>query len=110
MREKRKRDWKLHFGKMQSVICAFLVLTVLLYIVQRNVSYEKQDRLMEPMKNTDEFTPVTTDTEEQDPECLILWEDDGGYGTTGREMMEAVLSQRLIENLNATSSVALRIV
>lgn len=96
MREKRKRDWKLHFGKMQSVICAFLVLTVLLCIVQRNVSYEKQDRLIEPLKNTNEFTQVTSDTEEQDPECLILWEDDGGYGTMGQEMMEAVLSQMKI--------------
>ncbi len=96
MEIKKKRNWKFRFGKMQSIIFAFLVLTVLLYIVQKNVSYEKQERLLEPSDNAGEFTPVSSATTKQDAECLILWEDDGEYGTMGKEMMVAVLTQMKI--------------
>lgn len=96
MKIRKKRDWKFHFGKMQSIIFAFLVLTILLYIVQKNVSYEKQERLLEPSNNAGEFTSVTSATMKQDAECLILWEDDGEYGTMGKEMMDAVLTQMKI--------------
>lgn len=96
MRKKKKTDFKLRFGKLQTVICAFLVLTALLYIVQKNVSYEKQERLIEPVQNDEGFSQVTSETKQQDAECLILWEDDGGYGTMAKELMEDVLSQMKI--------------
>lgn len=96
MRKKKKTDIKLRFGKLQTVICAFLVLAALLYIVQKNVSYEKQERLIEPVNNSEGFSKVTSETKQQEAECLILWEDDGAYGTMAKELMEDVLSQMKI--------------
>lgn len=96
MRKKKKWDWKLRFGRMQLVIVAFLLLSVVLYAVQRNVSYDTQERLLEPTDDEGEFSPVTALTQQQEKECLILWEDDGGYGNSGRELMEAVLAQMKI--------------
>lgn len=96
MRKKKKWDWNLRFGRMQLVIVAFLMLSLVLYVVQRNVSYETQERLLEPTDDEQAFSPVTALTQQQEKECLILWEDDGGYGNSGRELMEAVLDQMKI--------------
>lgn len=89
--KKKKRDLKIRFGRMQMVIAAFIALAAALCIVQRNVSYDTQERLLEPAAE-EAFSEVTPATSQQEAECLILWEDDAG-GRQGLDMMEPVLEQ-----------------
>ena len=89
--KKKKRDLKIRFGRMQMVIAAFIALAAALCIVQRNVSYDTQERLLEPAVE-EAFSEVTPATSQQEAECLILWEDDAG-GRQGLDLMEPVLKQ-----------------
>ena len=89
--KKKKRDFKIRFGRMQMVIAAFIALAAALCIVQRNVSYDTQERILEPAAE-EAFSEVTPATLQQEAECLILWEDDAG-GRQGLDMMEPVLEQ-----------------
>lgn len=89
--KKKKRDLKIRFGRMQMVIAAFIVLAAALCIVQRNVSYDTRERLLEPAAE-EAFSEVTPATSQQEAECLILWEDDAG-GRQGLDLMEPVLEQ-----------------
>lgn len=82
---------RIRFGKMQTVILAFAVLSVILYLVQRNVSYKEQDRLLEPAA----AETFSEKVQEQEAECLILWENDIN-GKNGCEMMGEVLEQMRI--------------
>ena len=89
MKEKKKKRFR--FIRMQTTIAGFLVLTAALCMMQRNVRYQQQERILEPVAQ-EAFSPVTT---QQAPECLLLWEDDAN-GQDGRELMEAVLGQMKI--------------
>lgn len=70
---------------MQAVIVAFLLLACALCFVQFSVPYKKQELLMEPQE-----TSAAVSSKEQEPECMIFWQDDAA-GKNGLEMMEAVL-------------------
>lgn len=79
----------LHFKRMQIVIVLFILLTVVLYLVQRSLSYDSKDgalALLEPSALS-AAEPV-----QQPPVCLLLWQDDL-QGQDGRELMEGVLEQ-----------------
>lgn len=92
MKNKRnKRTLGLKFGRLQTVIAMFLLLVCVLCFMQWNVPYESREFLLEPEQKPAE----TVDAAEQEPECMILWQDDTN-GTTGRDLMEAVLGQMKI--------------
>lgn len=69
----------------------FILMTAALCLAQGNVVSSRQERLMEP----DTRETVSSDILVQEPECLLLWEEDAA-GEKGRELMEAVLSQMKI--------------
>lgn len=79
----------LFFKRMQVVIVMFIALTLLLYLVQKSVRYDMQESglaLLDPEALN------AVETVEQEPTCLLLWQDDL-QGRTGRALMEDVLSQ-----------------
>ena len=90
-RRKRQKGGIFRFRKLQTVIVVFLLLVGVLCFVQWNVPYEEQERELEPVEQ-DSLDLVTLD---QDPECLIIWEDDD-TGRQGLELMEDILSQMRI--------------
>lgn len=90
-RRKRQKGGIFRFRKLQTVIVVFLLLVGVLCFVQWNVPYEEQERELEPVEQ-DSLDLVTLD---QDPECLIIWEDDD-MGRQGLELMEDILSQMKI--------------
>ena len=90
-RRKRQKGGIFRFRKLQTVIVVFLLLVGVLCFVQWNVPYEEQERELEPVEQ-DSLDLVTLD---QDPECLIIWEDDD-TGRQGLELMEDILSQMKI--------------
>lgn len=81
----------MRFTRLHTVIALFLLLVCVLCFVQWNVPYESRELLMEP----DEEPAGSTDDIEQEPECMIFWQDNEN-GTEGCEMMEAVLGQMKI--------------
>ena len=94
MKRKKKHSFRLselRFTRMQMVIVLFLLLGGVLFLVQRNVPYQAQESLLEPY----EAVPAAAKPAEQDPECMIIWQDDTN-GKNGRELMEAVLGQMKI--------------
>lgn len=88
---KIKRDLKLRFIRMQTVIAAFLVLVVVLCLVQWNVPYKRQSLSIEPINSHGSML----ESEDENPESLIIWENEV-TGKMGLEMMESVLSQMKI--------------
>lgn len=87
---KRKTESKsfFRFRRLQTVLLVFVLMTAALCLAQGNVAYNRQERLMKPeVRETS-----VLEARMQEPECLLLWEDDAG-GDMGREVMEAVLSQ-----------------
>lgn len=93
MKKKRRSGLKtiFRFRRLQTVLLVFLLMTAALCFAQGNVSYSRRERLIEP----DAREASATKTVIQEPECLLLWEDDAG-GEKGRQTMEAVLSQMKI--------------
>lgn len=93
---KRKRT-RLQFKRMQVVILIFAVLVLMLIAVQKNVTYQKQERRL-AMVSAEQFQAVE-DGEEPfaaDPACMLVWEEGDKAGESGRAMMEAVLGQMKI--------------
>lgn len=74
------------------MIALFLLISVLLYLLQRNVRYENRANTLEIMEE-DVFQ--TEGQQTASPECMILWEEDAN-GIKGRQMMEDVLGQMKI--------------
>lgn len=93
MKKKKKTGSKrvFRFRRLQTVLIVFVLLTVALCFAQGNVMYQRHERLLEPSSRETASVSVKT----QEPECLLLWEDDVN-GTDGLEMMEAVLGQMKI--------------
>ncbi|MGI6007318.1 MAG: DUF2194 domain-containing protein [Ruminococcus sp.] len=88
------KNKKFRFQRMQGIVLVFAMLAVALCLAQGNVTYNRQDRVMEP--EVQEAAAQVSQPLESDPaECMILWEDDAA-GTTGLEMMEEVLGQMKI--------------
>ena len=90
-RARRRHPFKIQFKRMQAVIAAFIGIAVFLYFVQRNVSYEQQERLMEPVDQA----AFSEEEPQQEAECLILWQGDES-GQNGLNLMKSVLSQMKI--------------
>lgn len=81
----------MRFRKLQTVIIIFLLLVGVLCFVQWNVPYKEQERRLQPV-DQNSLDLVSWD---QDPECLVIWEDDA-QGIMGLELMEDILSQMKI--------------
>lgn len=86
-RKKRQRE-KFRFKRMQKVIVVFLALVAVLCVVQRNVTYTHQERILTPLAK-EAFSPQG---EAQEPECLLIYEDSA-RGNQGYTLMSEVLDQ-----------------
>ncbi len=86
-RKKRQRE-KFRFKRMQKVIVVFLALVAVLCVVQRNVTYTHQERILTPLAK-EAFSPQG---EAQEPECLLIYEDSA-RGNQGYTLMSDVLDQ-----------------
>lgn len=88
-----QRKWRgllhLQFKRMQVVIVVFFFLVFVLCMVQRNVIYQKQNRLLEPL---DQEVLSRQAVSAVKPECLYIWQDDA-QGVMARDMTESMLSQ-----------------
>ena len=73
---------------MQKVIVVFLALVAVLCVVQRNVTYTHQERILTPLAK-EAFSPQG---EAQEPECLLIYEDSA-RGNQGYTLMSEVLDQ-----------------
>lgn len=82
---------KLNFKRMQIVIVLFVLLTLVLYLVQRSVSYEPT-RSGLALLDQEELAAAAREAADQEPVCLLLWQDVP-RGRAARELMEDVLSQ-----------------
>lgn len=88
MKHRKKQREKFRFKRMQKVIVTFLVLVAVLCIVQRNVTYTHQDRILALLEEED-FSPRQ---EAGSAECLLVYEDCV-RGNQGYELMSEVLNQ-----------------
>ncbi len=70
------------------MILVFLALVCVLCVAQQNVIYKKQERILELLGDEDFTAPL----EEQEPECLLIYEDSA-QGQKGYAVMSAVLDQ-----------------
>ena len=86
-RKKRQRE-EFRFKRMQKVIVVFLALVAVLCVVQRNVTYTHQERILTPLAK-EAFSPQG---EAQEPECLLIYEDSA-RGNQGYTLMSEVLDQ-----------------
>ncbi len=86
-RKKRQRE-KFRFKRMQKVIVVFLALVAVLCVVQRNVTYTHQERILTPLAK-EAFSPQG---EAQESECLLIYEDSA-RGNQGYTLMSEVLDQ-----------------
>ena len=86
-RKKRQRE-EFRFKRMQKVIVVFLALVAVLCVVQRNVTYTHQERILTPLAK-EAFSPQG---EAQEPECLLIYEDSA-RGNQGYTLMSDVLDQ-----------------
>lgn len=92
MRKKKHQGGTIfRFRKLQTVIVIFLLLGGVLCFVQWNVPYKGQERTLKPADQNS----LDLVSWNQDPECLVIWEDDA-QGQMGLELMEDVLSQMKI--------------
>lgn len=90
MKKEKKSGRKKYFRfrRLQTVLIVFVLLTVALCFAQGNVIYSRHERLFEP----DSRETASVDVKLQEPECLILWEEEAN-SELALETIEAVLSQ-----------------
>lgn len=90
MKKEKKSGGKKYFRfrRLQTVLIVFVLLTVALCFAQGNVIYSRHERLLEP----DSRETALVDVKLQEPECLILWEEEAN-SELALETIEAVLSQ-----------------
>lgn len=95
---KKKRKFPvLRFLDMQMTFAIFLALAASLLVMQQNVIYESESRVLELLPTMtaqgkeQEAIPVSV-SEAEGIECLFVWEDDDS-GRMGLEEMEAILGQ-----------------
>ena len=88
---KLKKNFKLRFIRMQTVIIAFLGLVIVLCLVQWNVPYKQQKLSIEPVNNHQPSLKL----DDEKAESIIIWENEVS-GKMGLDMMETVLSQMKI--------------
>ena len=82
---------KLHFKRMQIVIVLFVLLTLVLYLVQRSITYEPADGGL-ALLDQQTLAAAAPEAAGQEPVCLLLWQDVP-RGRAARDLMEDVLSQ-----------------
>lgn len=90
--ESRKK-WKvsIRFGRMQMVLAAFMALFAVVYLNQRNITYEARERMIGLLDQEEEET--TAETEAEGVTTLLLGEEGDASSQSGCEQMEAILSQ-----------------
>lgn len=91
--EHKKRKGFL-FSRMQSVIAIFLILILVLIVVQKNVVYEHQERILHVLKEDGQVLRDKVRLEKE-AECLLLYEDDV-RGEQGYTLMTEVFGQMRI--------------
>lgn len=96
MKKKRKLP-ALRFLEMQMTFAVFLALAVSLLVMQQNVAYESESRILELLpamtaQEKEQKAGSALANEEERTECLVIWGDDDS-GRLGLEEMNAVLGQ-----------------
>lgn len=79
------------FKRLQFVAMAFLLLTFVLYTVQKGLSYGIEKHQI-TLFNEEQLELIRSDGVNESPTCLLLWQDDL-QGESARDLMEDVLSQ-----------------
>ncbi len=87
--EERRR---LLFKRMQIVIALFILLTFVLYMVQRSVTYQVDSLALDILPQADLEKAAVL---EQEPDCLIVWSDDA-QGRAASGLMSDVMSQEKV--------------
>lgn len=90
VRTKEERNLLL-FKRLQFVAAAFLLLTFVLYTVQKGLSYGIEKNQI-TLFTDEQLALINSDAESQAPTCLLLWQDDL-QGEAARDLMKDVLSQ-----------------
>ena len=94
---------RLNFKRMQIVIVLFVLLTIVLYLVQKSVSYRSQGTSQLELLAPETLAAAAAETAEQEPVCLLLWQDDP-HGRAGRDLMEDVLDQTKVPFVSQEAS------
>lgn len=77
--------------RFKEILFLFVIFLAVIYGLQRNVSYQQREKIIEPYA----VEAVSPNATKQPAECLILWEADE-LGQMGLELMEQVLGQMKI--------------